>query len=597
MNRWRKLSFWAEARATRVGHTAPWRTWVAFESNWLPMVLAWPALGLIVLLSLFVLFMTFVPNLPTEPGFTLNHWARLTDPYLYTRVLPNTAIVGVGTVLVTVVFAAPMAWLLNRTTIPLRRVFVTLIAMVAVLPGFVKAMGWLLLFHGRIGLGNKFLIDTFGLSGPLIDITAGPYGIAWVIGLTLTPTMFFLMSGPLQALDPVLEEASLVAGANRWRTVLRVSLPLVWPATLGGIIYTFMTAVSIFEIPALLGGIGGRTPVLATEIFHAVYPATPIGAPAYGVAGVYGILIALPSLATLYLYQQTIAQSHRYETITGRGYNPKRVDLGWFTWVAVGFVAFYLLLAVLLPMLVLVWTSVLPILRMPSAQALTLLTFDNYRTLTDMIDVWDVIMNTVILVLSTLVLTVFFSFMISWVVVRTRFRIRFTMDAIALLSHAVPGLGFAFALVMIAILASRWAPFLPLKGTIAIIVLANLINRLAYCTRITNAALLQVARDLEESAVICGAENTRVIWDIIVPLVKPSLLYAGLWTAILTFREVSMALMLLETDNFVLATSIWIIWSSGDAPAASAAAVIMILVLAGLVLLAQVLTGGKSGEQ
>lgn len=107
----------------------------------------------------------------------------------------------------------------------------------------------------------------------------------------------------MRALDPSLEEAGAVAGVSQWRTLLRVSFPLMWPGTHAGIIYTFMTAISIFEVPVLLGAGSGKVPVLATELFYAVRPADPgIGDMAYGVAGVYGILIAAPSIIALYFY-------------------------------------------------------------------------------------------------------------------------------------------------------------------------------------------------------------------------------------------------------------------------------------------------------
>jgi iron(III) transport system permease protein len=560
------------------------------------MVLAWPILGIVILLTLFTLYMTFVPNLPTEPGFTLEHWARLTDSYLYLKVLGNTAVVGIGTVLVSLLFGAPLAWILSRTTIPLRGTFISLIALVAIIPGFVKAMGWLLLFQGRSGLGNRVLVDAFGLGGPPIDVSS-PYGMAWVMGLTLAPTIVFLMAGPLRALDPALEEAAAAAGVSPWRVAMRISLPLMWPAILGGAMYTFMTAISIFEIPALMGGAGGQHPVLATELFHAVNPPSTVVTPAYGAAGVYGILITLPSLVALYFYLRVIAQSHRYQTVGGRAYRPRPFELGRWTGAAVGFVLLYLLLAVVLPMLVLIWSSLLRVLRMPSADALSALTLENYQLFGSLIGGWPVIWNTIALVVSVALLTLFCSFMISWVVVRTRFRIRSVMDALALLPHAIPGLAFAFALAMIAIVAARWVPSLPLKGTIGIIILVNVISRLAYGTRVTNAALLQIKPELEESARLCGARMASTMGRIVAPLLKPSLAYAALWTAMLTVREVSMALMLVETNNEVLATRIWIMWRQGHVPEASAASVVMIVVLGVLVLLAQPLTAGRLGEQ
>ncbi len=556
------------------------------------------ALASVLALTFFVLYMTFVPGLPIEPGLTLSHWALLSDSYLALEVIPNTLIVGVGTVLVTIFFAGPLAWLLNRTTLPFRNVFMAMIATVVVIPGFVKAMGWIILVNEKIGLINKGLAALLGLESIPINLN-NPYGMAWVMGLALTPSMFFLISGPMRALDPTLEEAAGVSGVNRWWTFVRVSLPLVWPAILGGAIYNFMTAISIFEIPAMLGGASGRAPVLASELFYTVHPTTPDSAASeipYGAAGVYGVLIAAPSLLALHFYHRILAKTHRYGVITGKGYRPRNVELGRYKYWGVAFVLFYLLLAVVLPILVIVWTSLLPYVQMPSIEALSKLNFANYDDLYTIMGGPKVIRNTILLMVTVPVLVLFFSFMTSWVVVRTRLRMRQTMDTIAMLPHAIPGLAFAFALFILGLVASRWLPWLPLRGTVMIIIIANSLNRLAYGTRITNAALLQVTPELEECARVCGASNVSVMWRIIAPLIKPSLIFAGLWTAMLTFREVSMALFLTETKNLVLAASVWMLWRDGDLSVASAAATVMVLITGVLMILTLVFAGGRLVE-
>src|SRR5438874_4312345 len=208
----------------------------AFGGNALALILSWLVLGLVILLSLFVLYMTFVPGLPTQPGFTLSHWASVASPYMLTKVLPNTLIVGVGSVLVATFFGCPLAWLLNRTSLPWRQTFITLIAASVIVPGFVKAMGWLMLVNERIGLINKAAGGLLGLETIPVNVN-NVVGAAWLMGLMLTPTMFFLIAGPMQALDPTLEEAAGVARASRLRTLLAVSLPLVWPGIFGGAIY------------------------------------------------------------------------------------------------------------------------------------------------------------------------------------------------------------------------------------------------------------------------------------------------------------------------------------------------------------------------
>jgi len=557
-----------------------------FVSVRLPLFLAWFACAVVILLVAFVVWMSFVSGVPTEPNFTLQNYRDALDSYLVQRVIPNTVIVGFGTVAVVLFFSVPLAWLLNRTDVPCRELWTTLVAVAVIVPGFLKAMGWIMLLSPKIGLINKWIMYGFGLKEAPLSIT-NVWGVAFVQGLMLTPTMFFLLAGPVKSMDPVLEEAAQVSGATGWRTMRWVSLPLLWPAILGGAIYVFMTAISIFEVAALLGGIG-RTPVLATELFLSVRPSQVESMlPRYGMSGVYGLMIAVPSLIALYYYLRVIDKSHRYVVVTGKGYRPADFELGRGRVIGLGFVILYLLLAVVLPLLILVWASLLPYLAMPSAAALSRVSLTWYRGILDIVGGVDVIVNTVVLTVVAPVVVLFFSFMISWVVVRTRVRERKIVDLIAMLPHAIPGLGFAFALTIVAILAAKWVPWIPLYQTVGIIVIANAVTRLSYVTRITNAALLQVGKELEESAQVCGAKRLGTMWWVVAPLVRSSLIFGGLWTGLLVFREISLPLMLSGPRNRVLSVRIWQAWEQGHLSEASALGVVMVLVMGTIVFIAQ----------
>ncbi len=557
-----------------------------FGSYWLPMAASWPILAFILVLLGFISYMTFVPGLPTEPGLTLQYWANLANPYVVETVIPNTILVGIGTVVVSMIFAIPLAWILNRTAIPCRRLFITLIGVTVVIPGFVKAMAWLILLNERNGLINNLLSGLLGINLPLS--VENTFGMAWVLGLTLTPSMFFLISGPVRALGVELEEAAVVAGATWWRRFVWIDLGLLWPAILGAAIYNFMTAIAIFEVPAMLGAGGGKRAVLATELFYAVHP-TSQGNIEFGAAGVYGMLIIIPSLFGLIFYYRMLAQAHRYGVITGKGYKPKDVELGKMMYLAGGFVIAYLLLAVVLPVVVLLWSSLLPFLQMPSWEAVSKLSFENYRNFITVIGGWSVLKNTIELIIVVPLLVIFFSFATSWVVVRTESKLRRVMDMIAFFPHAVPGIAFAFALFLLGLLISRW---IPLYGTLAIIVIAHTVSFLAAGTRITNAALLQLHRDLEEAAYVCRAGFLGTMWKVVIPLVRPSLVYAMLWVALLSGREVSMGLLLAENDNQVFSVAVWSLWQNTNEGPATAAAVVLILGMGSIALLALWLSRG-----
>lgn len=555
------------------------------------LVLAWTAGGIIIFAALFSVWMTFVPRLPINPGFTFDNYTRVFDRYLL-EVIPNTVLLGLGVVAFTVFWGVSLAWLLNRTNVPYRSLWITLLSIVLLVPGFLKAMGWILLLNPKIGVINSVVASVIGVDEVGLSVK-NIWGIIFVMGLSLTPIVFFLVSGPIRSLDPALEEAAHVSGVSTRKTILRISLPMLWPAILGGAIYVFMTAVAIFEIPAVLGGLG-RVSVLATELFYNVRP--PEGAvsiPRYGVAGVYGLFIAVPSIIALIFYLRMIDKSHRYAVIGGKGYRPGTIDLGRARYLALAFVVLYLLLSAILPLAVLLWISLLPRLMLPSMEALSLLTFDNFARMGTIIGGTGIVVNTVILTVAAPIIAMFFGLMMSWVVVRSKTRGHRVLDIVAMLPHAIPGLVFGFAFFMLAIVLAKFVPWLPFFQTIGLVVVVVAVNRISYSTRLTNAALLQVARELEESAHVSGSGTFATLRLVLAPLIRTSLLFGLLWTALLAFREVSIPLLLAGANNKVLAVSLWNEWQLGRLNEASALAVIMILVMSVVILIFQRFGGLK----
>jgi iron(III) transport system permease protein len=563
-------------------------TWGRRLASWAvaPALIAWATAAVILVLVGLVVWMSFSPGVPGEPGFTLNNYlALLGQPRLVTAVL-NTLQLGIGTLLVASLFGIPIAWLIARTDIPGRSLLVSLIAIEVLVPGFLKAMGWIMLLSPNIGLLNQLVQGALGLPAPPFNIF-GIGGIAFVQGLSLMPTMFFLISGAMRSLDPALEEAAAAAGARPVTTVARVTLPLVGPAILAGMIYIFMIAIAIYDVPALLGGRG--VTVLSTELFSLVTPSSGV-LPRYGVAAVYGLCLVVPSAIALAFYFRTIKTAHRYAVVTGKGYRPRVTALGWWRWPALAFALLYVLLASVFPTLVLFWTSLLPGLQMPSAESLARASMAHYGDVFRVVGGTKVLINTAILVLVPSLLVLFLSFMISWVVVRTQSRGRYLLDTIAMVPHAIPGLVFAFAAAVAGILLNKWFG-IPLYGTLLLIVCIFVIDRVSFTTRVTNAALLQVHAELEEAAYLSGASRFQAMARVVIPLIGPSLMFGLIWNALWAVKEVTMPLLLTTPQNEVLAVRIWSLWASGNSKDAATLGIYLIVVAALFVIVLQRLRG------
>jgi iron(III) transport system permease protein len=560
--------------------------------------IGWAALAIVVLLVgvplVSVMDMSLRQGLPgRSSGLNFeNYLEAYSDPILGT-VVANTVLFAICTVAIALVFVVPLVWLLNRTDLPFKRVILILMISGFLVPSFLRAAGWILVFSPQVGLANQLAQSLFGLSEPPFNIYNIP-GMAIVQGLSLVPSAFFMLSAAASAMDPALEEASLATGASRLRTAFRVSLPLIWPALLATVIYLLMLAVSLFEVPAIIGW-PARIFVLSSLVYFAVTPNT--GLPSYGLAGAYGALMVGLGLLLAAFYFRVMRNTRKYQIVTGRGYRPTLTPLGRWKYPALAFVALFLGLELLLPLVALLWVSLLPRVQAFSFEALDQISLANYAAIPSYVG-WDPFINTAVLVLLAPTFAIVLSVLVSWVVVRHQsFPLRGVLDGLAFLPNALPHILFAVALAYVALLARSWVP---IYGTILLIALAHGIAFLAYGSRTLNGAIIQIQRELEEAGSVCGSSRWRVLRRIVLPLISRAVFNAWLWIALLSYREVTMALVLTSASNVVLATLIWQLWTNGLQPEVGALGVLFMLAAVALSWLAfglfSRLLGGPSGS-
>ena len=215
--------------------------------------------------------------------------------------------------------------------------------------------------HPRIGVINIFLMQLFGLkSAPLNIATLG--GIGFVQGLTLAPLAYVMISAALRGMNPALVEAASVHRVNKWRTLVRVELPLVWPALLSAIIWMFTVAIAAFDVPGVIG-MANNIFTFSTAIYFMINPNE--GLPRYGLSGAYGTIMVGLSLILMIPYFVALKQSHRYQIISGKSYQSRPVELRRWWMLGWGLLGTYFLLAFVLPLLAIFWVSLLPTFRFP----------------------------------------------------------------------------------------------------------------------------------------------------------------------------------------------------------------------------------------
>ena len=504
----------------------------------------------------------------TVPLTLENYLEVYANPRTY-QVLLNTLFFAVASVSVSLVITVPLVWILMRTDIPLKKTIYVLLTIGILIPVFLRTIAWIILLSPRIGLLNKWLQQIFDLAGPPFNLYSLT-GMAFVQGVSFVPGAFFMLAAAYRSMDPSLEEAAYTSGVGKLRTFFKINIPITWPAIAAVMVYLFMTALAVFEVPAIIG-LPARILVLSSLIFQSTTPTT--GLPDYGMAGAYGAIMLLFGLVFAFLYVRLVKQGKKYTVITGRGYRPREIALGPWKWPALAFVFSYLSIEVFIPFLVLLWTSLLPYLQLPSADALPLLTFKHYWEIPAHVGAKPFI-NTLILMFVVPTLTMFLSVLVSWVMIHTQVSFRGFLDTLAFVPHAVPGILMAVGL---AYLGLSYRDVFPLYGTIFIIIIAHTINWIAYGTRTTNSVMIQVHRELEEAGRVSGASVPRVLWKIVLPLIAAGVLNSWVWIGLLSYREVTMALTLYTRNNVVISTVVWQFWGSGWVPQVAALGVILIL--------------------
>jgi iron(III) transport system permease protein len=556
---------------------------LGFRLRTSPILLALAALPMFIIVVLvaalvWISFQTGIIGTP-DASYTWNNYVEILGEPFVLKALWNTVVFTLATTATALILGLPMAWLTERTSLPAKGLVYTIMTLGLLIPGIYTAMGWTFIAHVRIGLLNRWLVDTFGLTEGPINI-ATPVGMGFVQGLNLTALAFILTAQMFRAMNPSLEEAAKIHGMSFMGTARRITLPLAFPAILAATIYMLTIGIATFDVPAIIG-LGNRIYMLSTYVYLKANPPDS-GLPQYGITAALGTLMIGVALLLTWWYSQVLRQGHRYEVITGKGYRPQPIRLGGWAVLAWGFIALYFLASKLTPLLLIAYAAFVPYLAPPSYEMLGKMTLAGFYNLN-----WDLfwrgLHNTVLLVVTVPVVTLLLAFSISWLIVRSRNRLRYALEFGAFLPHALPEVILAIGALLLALFVLQG--IVPLYGSVWLIAIVYVISRLAFATRALNSSLLQIHRELEEAAYTAGLSPVRTSWRILVPLLRPTLMSVWIWSAILVYRELTVAVFLISQDSVTLPAVIWSYWFSGAINQAAAVTLLMTLALTPLILI------------
>lgn len=490
------------------------------------------------------------------------------------EMVANSFAFAFGSAAVSTISGTALAFFCTRTNAPLKPLLYAASLIPLIVPGILFTISWVFLLSEDIGLINNFLravgldflvIDAFSLAGMIL-----------IDGMHQAPLVFLLMFAAFRATDPALEESSLMSGATVPQTMRRVTIPLVRPALAGAILISVVRGLESFETPAVLG-IPADTWVFTSRIFQALgsYPVR------YDTASIYSITLLLLTVLGLLFVQRISRRGERFQTVSGKGFRPRPMDLGAWRWPVSILFGVYFLVVVLLPLLMLVWMSLLPYYQQPGVDAMGTASLQNYADVFDKPGVADSFKNSTILAFASATAVMLFMSVVAWLSLKSQIPGRRFLDTLASAPLALPGLVLGVALIFIYLRSP-----LPIYGTLFILFIAYVTRYMPYGMRYASSSLAQISTELEDSARMSGGTWFDSFRRVVIPLMMPGILAGWVYVMIVSIRELSSSILLYSSNTRVLSVSIWELWENGETGVLAALGVIMVGALMVLVAIA-----------
>jgi len=339
-------------------------------------------------------------------------------------------------------------------------------------------------------------------------------------------------------------------------------------------------------VPLLMGTRAGVR-VYTTEIFYDT-SRTPTD---WGLAATYSMALLIVAIVLLFFYFRLIRHGERYQTITGKDYRPRRIDLGAWRYLtcAVSLLLVFLITGV--PFLMMLYASLLPFYQAPGMEVFESMSLANYWSLFQSSKTIMPMINSAILGPAVATAVILIVALIAYFVHKTEIRGRRLLDFLAFAPIAIPSVVLGATFFWFYLLVP-----VPIIGTLLIIGLAYLTKYMPVALRFVSASMMQIHNELDEAAQVAGVSWARNFIKVTLPLLRPGLLAAWFWVMVHSYRELTIALMLARSQNRTAAVVIFDLWEEGSFLLLSAFGILMFLVLMALSIVAY-MVGRRFGVQ
>jgi iron(III) transport system permease protein len=540
--------------------------------------------GIIGYLALVPLYYLIYGTFFDDTGFTVSGFDRAYGGGQITELLSNSLAFAAGAALLSLTLGTSLAYLQVRTDVPFKALFFAAAIVPLIIPGILYTISWIFLASADIGVLNEIVEPLTGGAVTLDVFTI--WGMIWVEGLHSSPIVFLLMVAAFRSMDPSLEESALMSGATRPQVLRRVTLPLVTPALLSAVLIILITSLESFEVPALLGLQDGIY-VFTSRIYFVLrtYP------PDLAAAGSLAVGLLLIAVIGVAISRYLARGAKTYQTITGKGFRPQPMDLGKWKPAVGALILTYFFLTVLAPLMVLIYTSLLPFYQTPSWEVFKSMGLQNFAALADLSQATTALRNSLFLGLTTATAVMAVMAVAAYIAVKSTIPGRSLVEQLSFVPLIIPGLVLGLSLSFVYLRSP-----IPIYGTIFILLIAYCTKYMPYGMRYAATSMQQISSELEESAMVSGASWWQTMRRVLLPLLSPGLLAGWVYILVVSFRELSSSILLYSPGNEVLSILIFEQFENGQFTVLAALGVAMVATLVVLVSIAYKL-GAKVGLQ
>lgn len=552
-------------------------------------IIQWSLVVLTIFLVVFpawpIVYQSFLarPLYDKERTFTLANYTKLLSTEKFWHILWYTAAFAIAATVLALALGILLAVLINRTNLPLRKLYSNLVTIPYYVSPLVLAFAWMEMY-GPQGFGT-ILVRTLKL--PTWQLYSF-WGIVIVAAMYYVPNTFLYATSSLALSDPQLESAARIGGATPLQTILKVTVPLLRPAILYSALLTLVSALELLSIPLVLGnGVGIDT--LSTYI----YVLGVVGVSKdYGAIAVVAIFVVLLVTVLVYLQGRLTSLERRFVTVGGKATRPKLLDLGKMKGLVSVLVGIYILIGILLPLACIVLESFVPFLS-PFANPFKMLTLENYQGIFSSPAYRQSVTNSILISVFAGAIGILFMALAAITAYRSTFKGRNVVKYMALYPRAFPGIivgiGFLWAFLLIPGIGS-------LRNTIIAMSIAFIMRYLPLGFSAVSPAVIQVSDELDRAGRVAGATWLGTIRHILLPILRPALLSGYIVLAISFLKEYAVALFLFSEGSRVIGTTMIELWKQGGAEPVAALSTIQMVITAFLIFGSTKLLGVKLHE-